>query len=216
MANPKVLSVLCLRSHDRGNGQSLYYTSKGRKTGCVDCMAEEYKKDPEKRKKSSQDARDRDPDKYKNLARQWHQTNSEYLAHKRKNRTPEQKEQKKEAFKKWSRTPEGQLSLAKSALKRYEKLAAIAHASQEDKEDLLSKHEHKCAGCGGFFDKECHKKMLCWDHNIPLSKGGEGTKENLIPLCKSCNSSKRQRTLEEFKVWKGLVEVTNITKFRQQ
>ena len=36
------------------------------------------------------------------------------------------------------------------------------------------------------------------DHVIPLSKGGSNYPCNLVPACKSCNSSKRDRAIEDF------------------
>lgn len=45
---------------------------------------------------------------------------------------------------------------------------------------------NKCAYCG-------EDKPLTQDHHIALSKGGEYTHNNIIPACKSCNSSKRDK-----------------------
>jgi 5-methylcytosine-specific restriction endonuclease McrA len=43
----------------------------------------------------------------------------------------------------------------------------------------------------------CNKKSdkLQQDHIVPLSKGGGHTKENVVPACPSCNSSKGNRPL---------------------
>jgi 5-methylcytosine-specific restriction endonuclease McrA len=36
------------------------------------------------------------------------------------------------------------------------------------------------------------------DHIVPLFKGGSNRRENLVPACRSCNCSKRIRSIEEF------------------
>lgn len=43
-----------------------------------------------------------------------------------------------------------------------------------------------------------------WDHIIPVSKGGKSEPGNLVPVCKSCNSSKNDRDLIEWMGSKGL------------
>lgn len=57
----------------------------------------------------------------------------------------------------------------------------------------LIKHtfNNRCAYCGS----ESHLQQ---EHFIPLSKGGEYTHNNIIPSCKSCNSSKNA---ESFFIW---------------
>jgi hypothetical protein len=37
------------------------------------------------------------------------------------------------------------------------------------------------------------------DHAHPVSQGGTDAMNNLVPCCKSCNSSKRNRTIDEFR-----------------
>jgi 5-methylcytosine-specific restriction endonuclease McrA len=44
-----------------------------------------------------------------------------------------------------------------------------------------------CAYCG------CKPERLAMDHFLPLSRGGFHTPSNLIPACKSCNSSKSNK-----------------------
>ena len=53
--------------------------------------------------------------------------------------------------------------------------------------DILKKYKFKCAYCGKeftLFDRETK------DHVIPISKGGNNTRENIVPACRSCNSKK--------------------------
>jgi 5-methylcytosine-specific restriction endonuclease McrA len=48
-----------------------------------------------------------------------------------------------------------------------------------------------CVYCGNV-------EPLTADHVIPLSKGGSNNIDNILPVCKSCNSSKKDKTFEEF------------------
>ena len=41
------------------------------------------------------------------------------------------------------------------------------------------------------------------DHFISKADGGEDKIENLVPCCKSCNSSKRNKTLEQFRSFRS-------------
>lgn len=50
---------------------------------------------------------------------------------------------------------------------------------------------NRCAYCG-------RTLPLHQEHFIPLSKGGEYTINNIIPACKSCNSSKRDKNFFEW------------------
>jgi len=55
----------------------------------------------------------------------------------------------------------------------------------------LKHFNHECAYCGS-------KENIEQDHVIPLTKRGSHTKTNVIPACRSCNSSKRQSFMEEW------------------
>jgi len=61
----------------------------------------------------------------------------------------------------------------------------------EQWENIKIHFDNKCAYCG----KEL---FLAQDHFLALSKGGEYTANNIIPSCKSCNSSKWNR---DFFTW---------------
>ena len=58
-------------------------------------------------------------------------------------------------------------------------------------ESIKERFNNKCAYCG----KEL---PLAQEHVIPLSKGGEYTHNNIIPVCQKCNSSKG---VKDFSVW---------------
>ncbi len=48
---------------------------------------------------------------------------------------------------------------------------------------------------------------MCVDHVYPKFRGGNSNIDNLLPACRSCNCSKRDRTIEEYREylqWKRL------------
>jgi hypothetical protein len=51
--------------------------------------------------------------------------------------------------------------------------------------------DNKCAYCG-------NEEKLSQEHFVPLSKGGEYTKNNIIPSCTTCNSSKINKDFFEW------------------
>lgn len=59
-------------------------------------------------------------------------------------------------------------------------------ASYRDWLDVLAAHGGKCAHCGTTARIEC-------DHILPVARGGQHTKSNLQPLCRSCNATKNAR-----------------------
>ncbi|HMR51235.1 MAG TPA: HNH endonuclease [Amaricoccus sp.] len=44
----------------------------------------------------------------------------------------------------------------------------------------------------------CPAQADTWDHVVPVSKGGITEPGNVLPACRSCNSSKRDRDLDEW------------------
>ena len=60
------------------------------------------------------------------------------------------------------------------------------------RQEVLERDHHACAYCGDEADAV--------DHIIPVSRGGPHVQENLVAVCKPCNSSKGNKLLEE---WTG-------------
>jgi 5-methylcytosine-specific restriction endonuclease McrA len=53
--------------------------------------------------------------------------------------------------------------------------------------DKLELFENRCAYCPNI--------ATTWDHLFPVSKGGNTTAHNIVPACRRCNSSKRDKDI---------------------
>lgn len=77
--------------------------------------------------------------------------------------------------------------------------------------DITDEHWRRCLE---FFDYRCayceKQTKLERDHFIPISKGGSTTKNNIVPACKSCNSSKWSRDPD---LWCTEDQIRRITQF---
>ncbi len=60
--------------------------------------------------------------------------------------------------------------------------------------DVCESFGWRCAYCGC----ELNPNTVTEDHVIPLSRGGSNDISNIVPACKFCNSSKGNKTAEEF------------------
>lgn len=61
----------------------------------------------------------------------------------------------------------------------------------EEWEECKAYFDHKCAYCG-------EDKKLTYDHFIPFSNGGSFKVDNIIPACSTCNSSKSNKSFEQW------------------
>ncbi len=67
---------------------------------------------------------------------------------------------------------------------------------------VLSRYDEKCAYCGaGIYGRdETTRGNATVDHIIPQSKDGTNAEDNLLPCCRSCNSSKGSKTLYGYRM----------------
>ena len=75
--------------------------------------------------------------------------------------------------------------------RRTKKRNLLSNLTSEQWINIRSYFNEECSYCG-------KKLPLAQEHFIPLTKGGEFTLNNIIPSCKSCNSSK---TTKDFFEW---------------
>jgi 5-methylcytosine-specific restriction endonuclease McrA len=70
--------------------------------------------------------------------------------------------------------------------------ATISDFTYQEWLDLLKEHNYTCYYC-----KE-QVEPLTQDHCVPLSRGGNHTKSNIVPACGFCNNQKNNKTPEEY------------------
>lgn len=116
-------------------------------------------------------------DKIKESNRQYREQNKEWL---------------RETHRIYRQSAKGRLSSRQSVLKRRSKLSEVEFTlSKMDWIDVIKSQSNRCEGCGVEFSDSVKAEV---DHIFPLSLGGGTTKANVQALCRSCNSSKGNRT----------------------
>jgi 5-methylcytosine-specific restriction endonuclease McrA len=80
------------------------------------------------------------------------------------------------------------LSLAGTNRRKVRQLNCKGSHTYEEWQDMIAKCEYKCVSCG-------KKKKLSKDHIVPLIRGGTDYIDNIQPLCRECNSAKRDRVI---------------------
>jgi hypothetical protein len=63
--------------------------------------------------------------------------------------------------------------------------------TESEWEYIKSYFENQCCYCG-------KSEPLAQEHFVPLSKGGSYAKENILPSCRICNSSKKDKDFQEW------------------
>jgi 5-methylcytosine-specific restriction endonuclease McrA len=147
------------------------------------------KNNPEKVVKYSKNWSKNNPEKRKESANNWYYRNKESENYKSKLRARENKEKIAIRKKHWAKNNPEKIR-AQTERRRIRKL--------QNKEYLITEKEYKklylqpCVYCGS-------KKRITMDHVIPISRGGTHGIGNLVPACLSCNSSKRDKTIMEWR-----------------
>lgn len=82
--------------------------------------------------------------------------------------------------------------------RRLRKKGVKGYHSHRQWEELLSASGFKCFYCGTSIEEGVGKNLATRDHVIPIMRGGHDDIDNIVPACKSCNSSKGNMTAEEY------------------
>lgn len=199
----------------------------------------EYREEnPEKVKRLMEKYRVENKEKIKSDFNKWYHANREYVLQRSKERRVENPEKYKQMIKdrrgkqsdyskeygkanreklnkklkKWRMENPG-LNAKYRQDRRHRQKDSINIYSVDVWEETLRQFEYKCSYCNKEVDK------LTQDHIVPVSKGGGYLRSNIVPACKSCNSSKGNKdmitwyreqdyfiegNLEKIKEWAGI------------
>ena len=114
----------------------------------------------------------------------------EAIAKQRKLYLEENKEAIAERYKQWTRANLDKIRI-KHEIRRSRKKQLPSTLTLEQWEEIKVSFKDKCCYCG-------RKSLLAQDHFVPLIKDGEYTHNNIVPACKSCNSSKGTKVFTEW------------------
>lgn len=140
-------------------------------------------KNPEKHNLLAKIWRVANPERVKEVARKWRQDNIENVRADVAKRTSAWR----------AKNPERRR--ATENLRRARKKSADGHYTALDIFNTLVRQNYECAGIS------CAKsitKHYTIDHILPLSRGGSNWPYNIQLLCRSCNSKKGVRTMDEW------------------
>lgn len=149
------------------------------------------------------------PEKQRAAGQAWRGAHTEYLSEQARNAwaDPERRAKNQERLRNWSERNRAKLSAkavayAKAhpekvrqiqATRRARKAgAAICDFTEADWQELLVEFDNRCAYCG------TADVPLEREHMVPLARGGDHTKANIVPSCGPCNRRKWTMTAEEF------------------
>jgi 5-methylcytosine-specific restriction endonuclease McrA len=94
---------------------------------------------------------------------------------------------------KWKKTEKGKASEQRYKSKRRTRESEVPNTlTFGEWLDILEKYNYKCAYCGNQLGNGNPPER---DHKIPVSRGGNNTKDNIVPSCRNCNSKKGGRLL---------------------
>jgi len=132
------------------------------------------------------------PEKERAVAKAWRERNKEKVSERNRRYYAENKARVQEAVRKYNAEHVGE---AKAWQQNYRaRRRAGGSLTGDDMRRVLSSSA-ECFYCEAPYTD---RRRPTVDHIVPLSRGGTNTCNNLVSCCRSCNSSKKNRTVSEW------------------
>ena len=129
-------------------------------------------------------------DRDREWRKQYYKDNVEKIKEYYKKYCKDNAEKQKECSKRWNKEHPAAMRIINQR-RNSQKRSLPATFTVKQWNDCKQAFDNKCAYCG-------KEKILTQDHFVPLSKDGEYTINNIVPCCKSCNSSKGGKYFSEW------------------
>ena len=135
----------------------------------------------------------------KQYDKEYRAKNKEKIARQQKKYREDNKEYLSKYSKQYWQSEQGRKNYARAQQARRARVNSLPDTlTTEQYNENLNHFDYKCAYCECELTPDNHHI----EHVYPISRGVYGTtKENCIPSCDSCNSSKHAKTLAEWYVW---------------
>lgn len=88
------------------------------------------------------------------------------------------------------------------ARNRAKQLGVTSTLTREEWAEVVKAHDFVCHVCGEKISLQLgSSETLSLDHIIPMSRGGNNSKENVAPAHRRCNQNRTDMTVHEFDLW---------------
>ncbi len=182
---------------DRSNASGYSYR-------CKECKRIQQNKYHENNREAKRDYMEKYRKENPHIQKLWKQKNPDYM----KNHYAENKEIYHNNMRKW-RMENRNRAAGYSRAYRARKAEVKNDLTEEEWFGIINHFGNSCAYCGNNTD-------ITLDHVIPISKGGDHSKNNVVPACMSCNASKQARDVEEWYSKQDFYDENNLNKIIEE
>jgi 5-methylcytosine-specific restriction endonuclease McrA len=168
---------ICPKCGKGGPFHKSKYTKDGLSSWCSACYRE-----------YNHQYRSKNIEKELERVQQYHKTHLKESRERARQWRKNQPEKSKEIAKRTRKNNYGRIITAKR-FRRALKYGVKGSFTNDEWENLKTEYGNRCAYCNSNSNK------VYADHIIPISRGGPNDISNIVPACKSCNSSKQNKPL---------------------
>lgn len=178
----------CQNEKEYGEFYQYKQSKDGLRPWCKLCWKAYLLENADRRRERAREYRKRKPEIFRAIKRRKYAKNPEQARGHSRKWAAKNRDRCRENLLSWRQRNPAQHCLLEQTRRARKQGAGGSYTVAEWKE-LRAKYNNQCVRCG-------QEKTLTADHVIPISKGGSSDISNIQPLCKPCNSSKRDKTTD--------------------